>query len=60
MMYDRLLEWGLRMSQRITLSDAQIKARRGTSGRKGILLGVYEADELAPALTEKYRGPVPK
>ncbi|UWQ59254.1 sulfatase-like hydrolase/transferase [Leisingera caerulea] len=60
LMYDRLLEWGLRMSQRITLSDAQIKARRGKSGRKGILLGVYEADEVAPVLTEKYRGPVPR
>ena len=55
-----LLEWGLRMSQRITLSDTQIKARRGKSGRKGILLGVYEADEVAPELTEKYRGPVPQ
>ncbi|MDC0658351.1 sulfatase-like hydrolase/transferase [Leisingera sp. SS27] len=60
LMYDRLLEWGLRMSQRITLSDTQIKARRGKSGRKGILLGVYEADDVAPELTERYRGQVPQ
>jgi hypothetical protein len=58
-MYDRLLAWGLRMSQRITLSDEQIAARRGKAPRKGILLGVYEPDELAPELTAKYRGAVP-
>ncbi|MEC9310671.1 MAG: sulfatase-like hydrolase/transferase, partial [Pseudomonadota bacterium] len=56
LMYDRLLAWGLRMSQRITLSDEQITARRGKAPRKGILLGVYEPDELAPELTAKYRG----
>ncbi len=60
LMYDRLQDWALRMSQRITLSDAQIIARRGKSDRKGILLGLYEPEEVAPELTEKYRGPVPK
>ncbi|MGR3760395.1 sulfatase-like hydrolase/transferase [Roseobacteraceae bacterium NS-SX3] len=60
LMYGRLLEWGLRMSQRITLSDTQIKARRGKSGRKGILLGIYEPDDVAAELTAKYRGPVPE
>ncbi|WP_350356286.1 sulfatase-like hydrolase/transferase [Leisingera thetidis] len=60
LMYGRLLDWGLRMSQRITLSDQQIKARRGKSGRRGILLGVYEAEEVEPELTAKCRGPVPQ
>lgn len=60
MMYARLHQWALRMSQRITLSDDQIKSGRGKSGRKGILLGVYEAEDLNPELTEKYRGRVPK
>ncbi|MFV1465566.1 MULTISPECIES: sulfatase-like hydrolase/transferase [unclassified Phaeobacter] len=60
LMYDRLLEWGLRMSQRITLSDEQIAKRRGKSARKGILLGVYEPSEVDATLTEAYRRPVPK
>ncbi|AUQ67686.1 sulfatase-like hydrolase/transferase [Phaeobacter inhibens] len=60
LMYDRLLEWGLRMSQRITLSDAQIATRRGKSARKGILLGVYEPSEVDDTLTEAYRRPIPK
>ncbi|MEK0162363.1 sulfatase-like hydrolase/transferase [Phaeobacter sp. A36a-5a] len=60
LMYDRLLDWGLRMSQRITLSDEQIAKRRGKSVRKGILLGVYEPSEVDATLTEAYRRPVPK
>ncbi|UWR61105.1 sulfatase-like hydrolase/transferase [Phaeobacter inhibens] len=59
LMYDRLLEWGLRMSQRITLSDTQIATRRGKSARKGILLGVYEPSEVDDTLTEAYRRPIP-
>ncbi len=47
-MYDRLGEWGRRMSQRTTRSDAQIIASRGGSDRRGILLGVYEETEVAP------------
>ncbi|MBQ4808449.1 sulfatase-like hydrolase/transferase [Phaeobacter sp. HS012] len=60
LMCDRLLEWGLRMSQRITLSDTQIATRRGKSARKGILLGVYEPSEVDDTLTEAYRRPIPK
>ena len=60
LMYDRLRQWGLRMSQRTTLSDAQIEAGRGKSGQKGILLGVYEAADVSSELTEKLRGPVPQ
>lgn len=59
LMYERLRHWGLRMSQRTTLSDAQIEAGRGKSGQKGILLGVYEPQDVAPELTGKIRGPLP-
>ena len=59
LMYQRLRQWGLRMSQRTTLSDAQIVAGRGKSGRKGILLGVYEAEEVDPELTGQITRPVP-
>ncbi|TLP69243.1 phosphonate monoester hydrolase [Parasedimentitalea maritima] len=60
MMYERLHQWSLRMSQRITLSDEQIISGRGKSGLKGILLGVYEPDEIDAGLTVKYLGPVPQ
>jgi hypothetical protein len=57
MMYDRLARWARRMAQRTTISDDQIIAGRGRSRRKGVLLGVYDAGEVASELTEKYRGP---
>ena len=30
---------------------------RGRSRRKGVLLGLYDGDEVDPELTVKYRGP---
>ena len=59
LMYDRLGKWGRRMSQRVTLSDADIANIRGKARRKGILLGVYEGSDVADDLTVKYRGSVP-
>ena len=59
LMYQRLGAWGRRMSQRVTRSDAQIIAGRGASRRKGIVLGVYESQDLDPDLTQKYRGKPP-
>ena len=51
-----LAEWGLRLSQRTTRSDAQIVAGRGTSLRKGILVGVWDESELPEELWSAYRG----
>jgi arylsulfatase A-like enzyme len=45
-LYERLAHWAQRPSQRTTVSDAQILARRGKSRRKGILLGVWEEGDL--------------
>ncbi len=56
-LYDHLREWGLRMSQRVTRSDAQIDAMRGRSRRRGILPFLKDGSEVPPELTEKYRGP---
>jgi arylsulfatase A-like enzyme len=56
-MYDKLHAWSLRPSQRTTLSDEAILARRGKSRRKGITLGVYDGSELDAELIGKYRGP---
>ncbi len=55
-MYDHLGEWARRMSQRTTLSDDQIKAMRGKSLRKGILIHLYDGSEVDPELTERVRG----
>ena len=55
MMYRRLAVWARRMSQRTAISDDQIKAGRGGSRRKGILLGLYDGSEVDEELTVKYR-----
>ncbi len=60
LMYDRLRQWALRDAQRVTLSDADIRAMKGASGRKGITLGLYDETDAAPELTERYRGKVPR
>jgi hypothetical protein len=55
-MYDHLAEWGRRMSQRVTRSDAEILAMRGKSLRKGILPFLADGTEMPEEYTEKYRG----
>jgi arylsulfatase A-like enzyme len=50
-----LAEWGLRLSQRTTRSDAQIAAARGKSQRKGILIGVWDESDVPAELWNAYR-----
>ncbi|HHB81221.1 MAG TPA: phosphonate monoester hydrolase, partial [Aliiroseovarius sp.] len=59
LMYERLREWATRDAQRVTLSDSDIRAMKGKSVRRGITLGLYDASDAAPELTEKYRGKTP-
>ena len=56
-LYDHLAQWGRRLSQRVTRSDADIIAMRGYSARHGILPFLETGDEVPPELTAKYRGP---
>lgn len=56
-LYDHLFEWLRRQSQRVTRSEAELQAMRGAAQRRGILLGVYEPDEVPTELGVKYRGP---
>jgi arylsulfatase A-like enzyme len=56
-MYGHLRDWGLRMSQRVTRSDADLEAMRGKSLRRGILPFLFDGSEVPPELTETYRGP---
>jgi len=51
-----LAQWGLRQSQRTTLSDAQMLARRGKSQQRGILIGVWDEGDVPPELWSRYRG----
>jgi len=51
-----LAEWGLRLSQRTTRSDAEIAAAHGKSLRQGILIGVWDESELPAELWSAYRG----
>ncbi len=51
-----LSDWSLRLAQRTTLSEEQIKNMRGRAMRKGILIGVWAEDELPQDLWSRYRG----
>ncbi len=48
-LYERLADWARRPAQRTTVTDTQLIARRGKSSRKGILLGVWDEDDLDAA-----------
>ena len=56
-MYGFLGQWGRRMSQRVTLSDQDIRDRRGRSARRGILPFLYDGTEVPEEMTGCYRGP---
>src|SRR5581483_653383 len=51
-----LSAWGLRLSQRTTLSDQQIRDRRGKSQRRGILIGVWDESDVPDELWSRYQG----
>jgi arylsulfatase A-like enzyme len=48
--------WGLRASQRTTISEQQIRDQRGKSQRRGILIGVWDESDVPDELWIKYRG----
>ena len=49
-----LHQWSLRQSQRTTRSEAQIKAMRGKTLRKGILIGVWDESDIPTELWDGY------
>lgn len=54
-----LADWGLRLSQRTTVSDKQILARRGgAGGRTGVLIGVHDEADASEEALAFYRGKV--
>jgi len=55
-MYDHLAAWGRRMSQRTTISDTEIEAKRGGPENVGIFIGAFNESEFATKFTEKLTG----
>ncbi len=55
-LYEHLHKWGLRMSQRLTKSDDDIKGMRGRSLRRGILPFMVDGSEVPEELSARYRG----
>jgi arylsulfatase A-like enzyme len=51
-----LAAWGLRLSQRTTLSEQQMRERRGKSQQRGILIGVWDESDVPEELWSKYLG----
>jgi arylsulfatase A-like enzyme len=58
LMYERLGHWGRRMSQRVTKSEQDIKGMNGRSGRRGVLLGLYDGSEVDDELLSRYVGKI--
>ncbi|AUH35198.1 sulfatase-like hydrolase/transferase [Paracoccus tegillarcae] len=55
-MYDKLFRWTRRVSQRTTRSEAQLLEMRGKSRRRGVVIGIYDENDVPLDLTVKYRG----
>ena len=56
---DHLHAWALRMSQRVTRSEAQLEGMRSRAAKVGILPFLYDGSEVPEALTARYRGKAP-
>ena len=57
LLYRYLNQWSLRMSQRVTMSEADIKKETGKPVKQGILVAVHHESDLPPEITAKYTGP---
>ncbi len=51
-----LHEWGLRMSQRVTMPEVDIERKKCEPQREGILVGVHRETDLEKKLTKHYSG----
>lgn len=51
-----LAQWALRVSQRTTRSDAELRNARGKSQARGILIGVWDESDVPEELWSKYLG----
>ena len=56
-LYGCLHDWALRMSQRVTMSEAAVQHKKGQPQREGILVGVHHEEDLPEEFTALYIGP---
>jgi len=56
-LYKQLHTWSLRMSQRVTMSEAHIAKKTGQALKHGILVGVHRESDVPKEFTSKYTGP---
>ncbi|MFV0245214.1 MAG: sulfatase-like hydrolase/transferase [Qingshengfaniella sp.] len=54
-MYDKLFRWTRRAAQRTTRSEEQIIEMRTKSRRRGVVLGIYDENDVPLELTVRYR-----
>ncbi len=59
MMYGHLHAWALRMSQRITISDAEIVQQRENGADTGVVLVVFDESDVAANEVANYIGKAP-
>jgi len=56
-LYEMLNDWAQRPSQRTTITNKTLIAQRSAGpGRKGVIIGIVDEDELEPEFTAKYVG----
>jgi arylsulfatase A-like enzyme len=55
-LYEKLFAWTRRQSQRTTRSEEQLIKMRTASRQRGIVVGVYDENDIPLELTVKYRG----
>jgi hypothetical protein len=55
-MYQRLGRWSLRMSQRTTIDDDTIEKKQSSNSDVGIILGVYDDNEISDRSSSFYKG----
>lgn len=56
-LYAMLHDWSLRLSQRVTMSDAAVDKKVGEPQREGVLVGVHREGDLGEEFTGHYTGP---
>ncbi len=57
LMFNRLSEWARRLSQRTTMSAADVLTEKQRSGRRGIVLGAWDENDMPKELTQSYVDP---
>ena len=55
-LFHALALWGLRLSQRVTRSEQQMRGMYGRAEKRGVLIGVWDESEMPDELWQHYHG----